>query len=187
MLVLLALLCSSQQVYADSLGDCFNALKYDAELQLISDKVALARVDEVTFSMLSNETTPTLDETQAIYKWATKREQCFKNYPPPNNPVTQVVRDGFNAVQSLILNLYKSSITYGQFAKQCQETMKMVVAKIQGVAGQQQQYQQQQEQQQRQFCETRFQQCLSRAGDIFARNACQMENSGCALGSVLNR
>lgn len=162
--VLLVLVCSSQQIYADSLGDCFSALKYDAELQPISDKVALALVDEVTFGMLSNEATPTSDETQAIYKWATKREQCLKSYPPPNNPITQINMEGFNSIQSLILDLYKGAITYGQFARQRQENAKMVDAKIQGVSGQQQQYQQRQYQQQQAYQDAQAAQAFNAAG-----------------------
>lgn len=183
LLVLLALLCSSQQVYAD----CFDALKYDAELQPISDKVALVGSDGHTFSMLANENYPTSDEKQIIYKWATKREQCINSRPQPNNPVEQINREAFNAGQSLILDLYKGTITYGQFARKRQEIKNLADAKTQAVIGQYQQQQMQQQRQQQQFCEARLQQCLSRAGDIYARNACQMENSGCALGGLLNK
>lgn len=55
---------------------------------------------------------------------------------------------------------------------------------------QQQDYQRQEYQRQRenqQFCETRYQQCLNRARDIYARNSCQMENAGCGIGNLLNR
>jgi len=183
--LLLFLLCGLAQ--AGSLNECFNSLEYDAELHPIKDKVSLVSSDTQTFGMLANEATPTSDETQAIYKWATKREQCLKSYPPPNNPLTQVNREGFNSIQSLILDLYKGNLTYGQFARQRREIAKMVEAKTQEIIGQYQQQQMQQQQQQRQFCETRYQQCLNRAKDIYARNACQMENAGCGIGNLLNR
>lgn len=187
LVVSLVLLLSTQQAGAYDLGDCFNALEYDNELQLISDKVPLARLNEVTFGMLSNEDTPTPEETQTIYKWAIKREQCFKNYPPPRNLVTNIVREGFIALQAHILDLYKSRITYGQFANLCQETSQMIVANMNSAATQQQQSDQQRQRQKRQFCESRYQQCLDRAKDIYARNACQAENSGCSIGNMFSR
>ena len=112
----LLMLVSSSGWCAD---DCFNALEHDAELSSIKDKVSLVYSDSQTFSLLASEAIPTLDETQVIYIWATKREQCFKSDPRPS-PITQT----FNAVQSLILDLYKGGITYGQFAKQRQEVMR---------------------------------------------------------------
>lgn len=187
LLVLLALLCSMQHVHADPLSDCINTLEHDSALQPISDKVSLAGKTDRLFSMMANESFPTSSEKEAIFAWATKRERCINDNPPPNNPITQVTREGFNAVQSLILDLYKGTMTYGQFTKQRQEIAKIVDAKTQQIIGQYQQQQMQQQRQQQQFCETRLQQCLSRAGDIYARNACQMENSGCALGGLLNR
>lgn len=182
-LVLLVLLCSSQHIYAD----CFDALENDTELQVIRDKVALVSSNSQTFGMLSNENYPSSDEKPAIYKWAIKREQCVNSRPLSNDPVGQIYRETFSAGQSLILDLYKGTITYGQFASKRQEIKKLADAKMQAVIGQYQQQQMQQQRQQQQFCETRLQQCLSRAGDIYARNACQMENSGCALGGLLNR
>lgn len=187
LLVLLALLCSSQHIYAESLGDCFNALQYDNELQPISDKVALGRVGEVSFSMLANEATATPNEAQAIYKWAIKRERCFKSDPPPNNIVTHVVTDGFNTVQSLLLDLHKGAITYGQFNRQCQEIMRILTARIQEIAGQQQQQQFQQQQYQQQQEEYLDQACLNRARSQIEKASCGMERAGRDIGRMLTR
>jgi hypothetical protein len=186
-LVFAGLLFSANQANAYGLVDCFNALKYDSQLQPISEKVELARVGDVTFGMLANEDRPTSEEKQAIFKWATKRDQCFNAYPPPNNLSTQAVRDGYNSVQSLILDLYKGAITYGQFAKQSRETMEMVVARIQGSAGQYQRQQAQQQQYQQQREDYQYQACMNRARDQFAQSACNMERAGRQIGGALSQ
>lgn len=154
-MILLALLSAMQQVYA---GDnCFRALKYEVEFQPIGDKVALAGGDiltfgnEQTFSMLANDSYPTSDEKQAIYKWAIKREQCVKNLPRAN-PFQQIAVEAHEAVQFLVLDLYKGSISYGQFARQRQEINSTAATRAQNLFaltyGQQQQQQRQQQQSQ---------------------------------------
>lgn len=186
-LVLLALLGSMQHAYADPLSDCINTLERDSVLQPISDKVSLAGKTDRLFSMMANESFPTSSEKEAIFAWATKRERCINDNPPPNNPITQVNREGFNAVQSLILDLYKGIITYGQFTRQRQEIAKIVDAKTQQIIGQYQQQQMQQQQQYQQQEEYLYQACMNRAGDIYQRNACQMERAGRQLGGALSR
>lgn len=182
-LVLLVLLCSSQHIYAD----CFDALENDTELQVIRDKVALVSSNSQTFGMLSNENYPSSDEKPAIYKWAIKREQCVNSRPLSNDTVGQIYRETFNAVQSLILDLYKGTITYGQFTRQRQEIAKIAAAKTQQIIGQYQQQQMQQQQQYQQQEEYLYQACMNRARDIYQRNACQMERAGRQLGGALSR
>lgn len=168
-----------------SLEGCIDVLKYDVELKPISDKVALSGIGEQTFGMLANENHPTLDETQAIFRWATKREQCIRSNPPQNSPITQANMEGFNAAQSLILDLYKGSITYGQFARQRQEIAKMVDAKTQQIIGQYQQQQAQQQQYQQQQEDYLHQACLNRARSQSAEAACNMERSGRQMGRAI--
>lgn len=186
LLVLLTLLCSMQHTHADPLSDCINTLEHDAALQPISDKVSLAGKTDRQFSMMANESFPTPSEKEAIFAWATKRERCINDNPP----IAQVNREGFNAVQSLILDLYKGTITYGQFTRQRQEIAKTVDAKKQQIImqllqqNQQQQMQQQQYQQQEEYL---YQACMNRARDIYQRNACQMERAGRQLGGALSR
>lgn len=129
MLILFALLCNTQQVYAGN--NCFYALKYDAELQPISGYVALGSSNEQTFSMLANESYPTSDEKQVIYTWAIKREQCKKSTPPIVIPYGEMImNEAYNSLQSLLIDLYKGTITYGQFARQRQEINKALDAKV---------------------------------------------------------
>lgn len=183
MLVLLALLCTSQQLYAD----CFDALENDIELQVIRDKVALVGSGGQTFGMLSNENYPTSDEKPVIYKWAIKREQCVNSRPLSNDPVEQIQREAFNAGQSLILDLYKGAITYGQFASRRQEIKKLSDAKIQAIIGQYQQQQMQQQQYQQQQEEYLYQACMNRARNQFDQSNCGMERSGRNIGRMLTR
>ena len=184
-LVSLILLCCAHQSRAYDLGDCFNALKIDSDLQVIGDKVELARVGDVTFGMLANNNLPTLVERQAIFRWGVKRDQCFNRYPPPNNLATQAVRDGYSAVQLLILDLYEGAITYGQFAKQSRETMEMVAARIQGNVSRYQQLQAQQQQYRQQREDYLDQACLDRAQNPSERAACSMERAGRQIGGAL--
>lgn len=191
MLVLLVWLCFMQPVYADAYS-CISDLTSDPDFQPIKNKVALGAISEQTFGMLANEAIPTPDEAQAISKWGTKREQCLKSYPlPSNNPYRQNLIDGFNATQLLVLKLYKSNLSYGEFAKQRQEIANAVEDSNEQIRGQYQQQQaqqqQSQQQQQRQFCETRYQQCMNRAFDVYSRSACQIELGGCQIGGALNR
>ncbi|MDZ4141153.1 MAG: hypothetical protein U1C48_04000 [Methylotenera sp.] len=188
MLVLLVMLCSAQQVYAD----CFGALAYDPDLYKIADKVALGGVRAQTFSMLANENRPTSDEIQAVFKWGEKREQCLKSFPTSSNPVDQIQNEAFNVTQSLILDLYKGSITYSQFARLRQDNSNAADARIQQINGQlqmqMQQYQQQQMQQQ-QFQQQQKQQqrqaCLNRARNQFDVANCNLYAAGEGIGEAI--
>lgn len=143
---LLVLLCTTQLVYAE--GNCFDALAYDDELQLIRDKVVLiSDASKQTFDMLANESFPTSEEAQVVYKWGSKRDRCFRSFAPPRNAVEQAIAEGFNTSQRLILNLYKGNITYGQFAIQRQEQVKIVNESLQNINSHQQMRQQQMPQQ----------------------------------------
>lgn len=185
LLVFPTLLCAMQYAYADPVGECFNVLEYDSTLLPISDKVALAGKTDRLFSMMSNENYPTSSEKEAIFAWATKRERCLSNNPSPSNPIIQVNIEGFNAIQSLILDLYKGTITYGQFARQRQEIAKMVDAKTQQIIGQYQQQQAQQQQYQQQQEDYLHQACLNRARSQSAEAACNMERSGRQMGRAI--
>lgn len=181
MLALLVMLCSAQQVYAD----CLDALAYNTELQPIRDKVALVSVRDQTFGMLANENRPTSDEMQAIFKWGTEREQCLKIFPPSSNPVDQLIHEGNNAIQSLILDLYKGSITYAQFARQRQDIANAVDARTQQIIGQSQQQQMQQQQERQQQTQWQRQACLNRARNQFDVANCNMEAAGAGLGEAI--
>ena len=196
LLVSVVMLCSAQLVYAD----CFEELGYDHDLYMIADKVALSGIAGQTFSMLANENFPTAEEKVAILKWGEKREVCSKSIEPPNNPIAQIGYEGFKAFQLLILDLYKGSMTYSQFARQRQEINNVMGARSQQMKAQylqqmmqMQQNQQQQQQGMQQYCETNYQRCLDRASMSGANNynlrksQCDMENAGCQLGNALTR
>ena len=196
MLVLVVMLCSVQLVYAE----CFEELGYDHDLYMIADKVALSGIAGQTFSMLANENLPTSEEKVAIFKWGEKREQCGKSLGQPNNPIAQINYEGFKAFQLLILDLYKGSMTYSQFAKQRQDIRSATEAREQQLKEQylqqmmqMQQNQQQQQQGMQQYCGTNYQRCLDRASMSGANNynlrksQCDMENAGCQLGNALTR
>lgn len=194
LLVSVVLLCSAQLVYAD----CFEELGYDHDLYMIADKVALSGIAGQTFSMLANENLPTSEEKVAIFKWGEKREQCGKSLGQPNNPIAQINYEGFKAFQLLILDLYKGSMTYSQFARQRQDINNVMGARSQQMNAQylqqmmqMQQNQQQQQQGRQQHCETNYQRCLDRASMSGANNypyrkaECMSANTGCILGNAL--
>ena len=194
LLVSVVMLCSAQLVYAD----CFEALGYDPDLYMIADKVSLSGSDGQTFSMLANENLPTSEEKIAIFKWGEKRELCSKSRGAPNNPIEQIGYEGFKASQTLILDLYKGSMTYSQFAKQRQEIWNTSDARSQQMKAQylqqmmqMQQNQQQQQQGRQQHCETNYQRCLDRASMSGANNypyrkaECMSASAGCMLGNAL--
>jgi len=78
MMALVGLVCHTQQVYADQMSECINALDRDLTLQPISDKVSLTGKTDRLFSMMTNESYPTASEKEAIFAWATRRERCLK-------------------------------------------------------------------------------------------------------------
>lgn len=188
LLVSIVMLCSARLVYAD----CFEALGYDHDLYTIANKVALARVDGQTFSMLANENRPTPEEKIVILKWGEKRDACSKSLGQPNNPIAQISYEAFNASQTLILDLYKGSITYSQFAKQRQDIWNASEFKTQQFkqqylqqAMQMQQYQQQQQQERQQQTQWQRQACLNRARNQFDVANCNMEAAGAGLGEAI--
>ncbi len=114
-------------------------------LDLIRSKVELFRDtpdSPVPFEVAANDDFPTGPERAAIAKWATIRDGCIKrnsavsDIPPNANPLTATLMrqgrafgtEGSARVGELIVALYHSKLTYGEFAQKRYEIGKSVAA-----------------------------------------------------------
>lgn len=188
MLVMLVLLSHTLHAVADPMGDCIAALANDDALQPIADKVALSGDSDRAFFMMANNSHPTASEKVVILDWGNKRERCLSNNPPPQNPVTHILVEGFRTVQSMILDLYNGDVSYGEFNRRRQDLNNAQQAMLQQVINQYQQQQFQQRQYQQQREDYLDQACLNRARNQIEMASCGMGRAGRQLGeALLNR
>jgi hypothetical protein len=191
-LVSLSLLFITSHAAAEPWGDCLRGLASDYALQPIADKVALSGSSDRLFSMMANDSYPTATEKAVILDWGNKRERCNSSYPPQQSPVTHLYVEGFRTVQSMIFDLYKGNISYGEFSRRREDSNTVLQARLQQLEGQyqqQHQYQQQQNQQQHQYQQQREdylnQQCLDRARNQFDRANCGIAAGARGIGSAI--
>jgi hypothetical protein len=99
----------------------------DASLDVIRRKVVFDPIDNTTLDMLTDQTKPTNEEKVAIQKWVEKRNYClreqtahFRRFSLPEHVITmrQIFSD---RLLFLITDLYKGSLTYGEFNKRRKE------------------------------------------------------------------
>ena len=99
---------------------CQHSLR-DTSLDIIRKKVALS--PDPTLEMLTNKSKPTYEEKAAIQKWVWLRSVCsseqtdlYRRYSAPEHIIIlyQVFSD---RVLLLIADLYRGSLTYGEFNK----------------------------------------------------------------------
>jgi hypothetical protein len=124
--------------------ECSNALA-TSELDVIRDKVELIRATNdspVPFAIATNNQFPTLAERTAIAKWAKIREECMAkmdaaiNEPAVGTPLqitfTQQLRSFRTQtgarVSELIVALYQSKLSYGEFAQKREEITAKIAA-----------------------------------------------------------
>lgn len=101
---------------------CFKSLRNDQELRSIANKVTLESFYEkdIHFELQRIVEVPTQEEKNVIRKWATKLESCYKikaesyAYALPDVASLSALED--SEQQLLVAELYKGSLTYGQFA-----------------------------------------------------------------------
>lgn len=133
----------SEQIAASKskIQACFDALTSSNELNSIRGKIALESASNQTFSMLTDNSKPILQEKQAILTWGNGRDQCFslqraENIAQNINPQIMAVLDTYTASQQNILaQLYMEKITYGDFSAKRQSiaaTANEALADIQG-------------------------------------------------------
>lgn len=104
-------------------GECFKALETDPELAPIASKLSLNRGDVATLAQMADETKPTGAEKAVIPVWAGKRDACnalqkLEASFIPGDIRIPVHLAAIDAMNLLILNLYKGQLTYGDFALQ---------------------------------------------------------------------
>jgi hypothetical protein len=99
----------------------------DPSLDVIRNKVALGSLDDTTLEMLTDQSKPTDEEKVAIQKWVWLRSYCsreqtalYRRSSAPEHVITldQVFSD---RVLFLITDIYKGSLTYGEFNKRRKE------------------------------------------------------------------
>lgn len=188
-LLSLSLLFLTSHAASEPWGDCLRGLASDYALQPIADKVALSGSSDRLFSMMANDSYPTATEKEVILDWGNKRERCNSSYPPQQNPLTPFYAEGFRTVQSMIFELYKGSIPYGEFNRRRQDLNTAIEARIQQLANQYRQNLQQQNQQQHQYQQQREdylnQQCLDRARNQFDRANCGIAAGARGIGGAI--
>lgn len=114
------------QLEADSeLQSCFQKVKNNPQLNVISTKLALESVSEQTFVMLTNTNKPNDAEKTAISLFADLRKECFKTYDKTQVSTPLAIKSVDNsarsAIENLLVMLYNDKLTYGEFAKARQE------------------------------------------------------------------
>lgn len=108
--------------YAKLSDECFTALANDPELKAISGKVMLSG-GVPTLAYLANDEVVSNEEKQLVALWATKRDVC-KNaemilYEYQEAPDKKALYNTLvNSFSTLLLELYKGRMSYGEFAKQ---------------------------------------------------------------------
>ena len=89
---------------------------------MISDYVALESLyeEETRFELLNNSELPTLVESEVIYIWASKLDECYKikrdSYMHEAPGVVRCLAKLENEQKSLVQKLASGKLTYGQFA-----------------------------------------------------------------------
>ena len=111
---------ASYKTLQEQANTCIKNIKEDSDLQEISEKVMLSG-GEPSIIMMANDDLPTLDEKKLIIKWAGKREVCNKMYREdasyfPGNPQAFAATNTIDSFNRLVLNLYKGTVSYGEFA-----------------------------------------------------------------------
>ena len=121
-----------QASLVDKAKACFDKIKTQSQLNIISDKLSLGSSDEQTFSMLANINKPTEEEKRAINVYADLRTNCMKEqrkaetiYPLAQQ---QLVMSSRNAIENQLVSLYKGNLTYGQFAQSRKEISEILMA-----------------------------------------------------------
>lgn len=113
----------AQQIPPNPGVACINTLVSDPSLAIIARKVALAKVDDQNFEMLSSTSKPTVKEKAAIAKWVDGKQNCRKEivawraqYFRPT-VIWTIEDEAFSAFLGLTADLYNRKLTYGAYAK----------------------------------------------------------------------
>lgn len=111
---------------------CFDQIKTQPQLNIISSKLSLGGADEQTFLMLANTSKPTEEEKTAISVYADMRKNCIKEDIKTRDidplAVRQLYASSTGAVENLLVDLYKGNLTYGQFAQLRKEVVASTMA-----------------------------------------------------------
>ncbi len=133
-------------LFKASSDQCKKEIQNNSELDLIKDKVELYRTitdSSPPFEIATNKSFPSEREQEVIAKWAKIREGCVKrdfeisaNAPKGNTPLEISYNEKINGYRSqinafvseLIVALYQSKLTYGEFAQKRYEMVNAIIS-----------------------------------------------------------
>ncbi len=107
--------------------ECFEKLASDPELSGLSQKVALAKTNDQTFSMLSDTSKPTSQEKKLLKVWGGKRDVCIKSLREELQaneaplPIVTLNSSSLMASQLLIADLMNGNLTFSDFSAKRQD------------------------------------------------------------------
>lgn len=100
---------------------CLKGIETDPKFKGIKGKISLTQPAAASITMLANQKKPTSKEIELIAIWGDKLDKCWpieKNFYKSQSEFHYAISDAARSVQqSLIVNLYKKEITYGEFSR----------------------------------------------------------------------
>jgi hypothetical protein len=120
---------------AQDLLTCMRTLARDPQYAEISAKLPLQDMNTITFSMLADQSRPTLKERKEITGWFDERDQCWKTqeaalqsqWPPE---LFQLSNEGSAGIKSIGVELYNGKITFGEANKQIEQLGNTIKARM---------------------------------------------------------
>lgn len=106
---------------------CIEKLADDPDLAGLRDKVSLSKVGDQTFSMLSDNSKPTVKEKELLKIWGNKRDVCIRldraemQEARAPLPIANLKSSYLSAGQLLIADLMNGNLTYSSYAVKRQE------------------------------------------------------------------
>jgi hypothetical protein len=118
----LALAASFGAAAATPTETCIDALANDPSLQVLADKVALARSGQAALVRAADRA-PTGPERAALASWMEKRNQCFDAGAAKRRALSKpqeiaFLRSVFVFQQRLVADLQQGRLTYAEFNQQ---------------------------------------------------------------------
>ena len=127
-------LAASCNAFASQTEDCIDRLASEPRLQVLADKVALARSTQASLVRVSDRTA-TEQERAALALWLEKRQQCFEVGDAQRRArlVPQEIaflRSVFVFQQRLVADLQGGRLTYAEFNRRRAELAEVAKQEI---------------------------------------------------------
>jgi hypothetical protein len=120
---------------AQDLVTCVRTLSRDPEYAEISTKLPLQDMNTVSFSMLADQSRPTVQERKEIASWFDARENCWKTSEPTLRAlwppeIVQISNEGSASLKAIGVELYNGKLTYGEANKEIEDLGNSIKARI---------------------------------------------------------